>query len=112
MDWIARFAAHARQCMAQPLGFPDCNEFWGVTFLVGITVLGIGAIKLIYRSYGSWRDEQRAVEEIIGGKRVASPEVMEQFRWKGDKALDTGMSYEQIVGSIKDEAAKRKDALQ
>lgn len=111
MDWIARLLAHARHCMAQPLATPDCNEFWGVTFLVGVVVVGIGMIKIIYRSYGTWRDEQRAVEEIIGGKRVATPEVMEQFRWKGDKALESGMSYDQIVDTIKEETAKRKDAL-
>lgn len=112
MDWFGRFASFARQCMAQPLGFPDCNGFWGGLFLVTIVAFGIVAIKLIYRSYGNWRDEQRAIEEIIGGKRVASPEVMEQYKWRGDKALDTGMSYDQLVDTIKEEAAKRKDALQ
>ena len=112
MDWFAHLMDYARMCMDQPLGFPDCNELWGSVFLVTICVVGIVAIKLIYRNYGSWRDEQRAVEEIIGGKRVASPEVMEQFKWKGDKALDTDLSYEQVVGKIKEETIKQKDAYQ
>ncbi len=112
MDWFQRFVLYTQHCMAQPLGYPDCNELWGGFFLIAICVIGLLAIKLIYRNYGSWRAEQHAVREIIEGKRVASPEVMEQFKWKADKALETDLSYEQMVGKIKEETAKRKGAYQ
>ena len=112
MDLFQRFVLYTQHCMAKPLGYPDCNELWGGVFLLGLCVIGILAIKLIYRNYWSWRAEQRAVREIIEGQRVASPEVMEQFRWKADKALETNLSYEEMVGKIKKETAKRKDAYQ
>ncbi len=80
MELFARFMVYAQQCVVQPLGYPDCNALWGGVFLVAICFFGILAIKLIYRSFGNWRDEQRAVEEIITGRRVASPQAREQHK--------------------------------
>lgn len=111
MDWIARLAEHARLCMAHPLGYPPCNGFWGLLFLVGIVVIGIAVIKLILRSYGNWRDEQQVVEAIISGKHMAVPEIKDSLRRKGDKSGTAGLRYDELVGSLKEEPAKRKDAL-
>jgi|APDOM4702015248_1054824.scaffolds.fasta_scaffold190372_2 hypothetical protein len=112
MDWFQRFVLYTQHCMAQEFGFPDCNELWGGLFLVVVCTVGLIVLRFIYRSYGSWRAEQRAVEELIESQRVASPEVMRQFQWAADKAMETDLSYEQMVEKIKGETSKRKDAYQ
>lgn len=112
MDLFRRFVLYTQSCMDHPLGYPDCNQLWGGVFMLVLCVAGILAIKLIYRNFVGWRAEQRAIQEIIEGKRVASPEVMEQFKWKGDKALESGLSYEEMIARAKEETAKRKDAYQ
>lgn len=107
MDWTARFVEHARQCMTQPLGYPPCNEFWGLLFLVGFVVIGVMVIRMIYRSHSNWREEQRLMEEIIKGRRVVTPNRMDVRPRKGSETTETGLKYDELVGAIKDEPVKR-----
>ena len=65
MDWITRLASYANACLAQPLGYPDCNALWGGLFLAVISLAGIVALRIIYKNQHNQREEQRIIEEII-----------------------------------------------
>lgn len=109
MDWFARFMAYAQHCGSQPLGFPDCNALWGGLFLLALCLVGIAAIRLIYRT--EEHTEQKAIEDIINrGQRPAR----ESHRPHGGGGVDPGDagSYEKMLGKIRDDAAKARDAYQ
>jgi hypothetical protein len=112
MDLFQRFVVYADYCMAHPMGYSGCNELWGGVFLIALCAIGILVLNHIYGSYRGQRAEQRAIQEIIEGKRVASPEVMEQLKWKADQAPEARLSYDETIAKGKKETPKRKDAYQ
>jgi len=62
-----------------------------------------------YREYtGHRRVRQRWLAEL----EVADPEVMSEYVWSGEKALEHGLSQEEVLRRLKDAKTKQRAAGQ
>lgn len=107
MDWITRLASYANACLAQPLGYPDCNALWGGLFLAVISLAGIVALRVIYKNQHSHREEQRIIEEIIRGRRRAADAFASERDTSGKSPSAADGRY---AGQVRGEA-DHKDAF-
>jgi len=106
---LKRYADLGRICFQDVGRFEDCDRVWAA---IGI-VLGIACLLALayiarhfYREYaGHQRMRKRRLAEL----EVADAEVMNQYVWSGEKALDHGLSQEEVIRRIK-EAKEQKRA--
>lgn len=103
MDWFARFMAYAHGCFSQPLGYPECNALWGAVFLLALCVVGIVAIRLIYRVNSE--EEQQVIEDIIKGRHPTVRGVRQVRKSDGQAQAP----YGDVLGKIQDDANKATD---
>jgi len=82
-----------------------------IAIVLGVACLvALGFIaRLFYREYaGHRRVRQRRLAEL----EVAEPEVMSEYVWSGEKALEHGLSQEEVFRRIKDAKTKQRAAGQ
>jgi hypothetical protein len=90
--------------------FEECDQVWAVIGIVlGVTCLLILAFiaRHFYREYAGY---QRVRRRRLAEMEVADPEVMKEYVWSGDKALDTGLSQEEMIRRIKEAKAQKREA--
>ena len=106
--YLAKLAGLAQYCFKDVGRFDECDSLWatiGIGFAI-VCVLTLAYIaRHFYREYSAhrlaWAKRQAELE-------VASPDVMQQVMWTGDKALDTGLSQEEMIQRIKEAKAQRR----
>ena len=114
-DWIRdavaylkRFAELGKICFDDVGRFEECDHIWAT---VGI-VLGIVCVLALtyvathfYREYSAYR---RAWLRRQAELDVAPSDVMNEYKWSGENALDPGLSQEEIVQRIKEAKARQR----
>jgi hypothetical protein len=105
---LTKYADLGRICFQDVGRFEDCNQVWA---FIGI-VLGIACLitlayiaRHFYREYAGY---QRVRKRRLAELEVADPEVMKQYVWSGEKALDHGLSQEEVIQRIKDAKAQKR----
>jgi hypothetical protein len=95
-------------CLQDVSRFEECDQVWGIVgialAIVCILVLGFIA-RHFYREYAGYRRVRR---QRLAEMEVASPEVMGGYVWSGEKALETGLSQEEMIQRIKEAQAQKR----
>jgi len=115
VDWIkgvwaylAKLVGLAQYCFKDVGRFDECDSFWA-TIGIALAIACVLALTYIARHfYREYSAHRRAWAKRQAELEVASPEVMQQVMWTGDKALDTNLSQEEMIQRIKDAKAQRR----
>jgi hypothetical protein len=105
---LKRYADLGRICFQDVGRFEDCDRVWAVIGIVlGVVFLLVLAYiaRHFYREYAGY---QRMRKRRLAELEVADPEVMNQYVWSGEKALDHGLSQEEVIQRIKEAKAQKR----
>ena len=104
---LQKYAELGRICFGDVGRFEECDQVWAV---IGIVLGVICVLTLVYiarhfyREYAGYRRVRlRRLAEL----EVAPLEVMNEYVWSGEKALDSGLSQEEMIQRIKDAKARQ-----
>jgi hypothetical protein len=117
LDWsrdpvgnLKKYGNLAQVCVQDVGRFEECERVWavigivlGVTCLLTLTFIG----RHFYREYAG---HQRVRRRRLAEMEVADPEVMKEYVWSGDKALETGLSQEEMIRQIKEAKTQKRAA--
>ena len=116
LEWMRDPVGHLKKytdlgaiCLQDVSRFEDCDQVWAVVGIVLgiICLLTLGFIaRHFFREFSAHR---RFRAKRLAELEVAPPEVMSEYIWSGEKALDTGLSQAEMIQRIK-EAKARKQA--
>ena len=108
VDQLTRYTDLGFICLKDVSRFEECDQVWAIVGvalgIVCIAVLGFIALHF-YREYAGY---QRVRRQRLAELEVASPEVMNGYVWSGEKALETGLSQEEMIQRIKDAKAQKR----
>ena len=115
MEWVADPIGHVKkytnlaQICFQDVGrFDDCDQVWaliGIALgIVCLLVLGFVARHFL-REYAAYR---RFRAKRLAELEVAPPDIMNEYVWEGDNALETGLSQNEMIQRIKHAKAKQR----
>jgi len=117
LDWareawiqIAWLFTRGGYCFNNVDAFDECRPFWAALMFI---VIGIGVLVLLI--VGKHVLTERLKYRKILKRReaeleIASESVMEQAKWSGEKAFDTGLSEAEIAQRIRAEKERIKAA--
>ncbi len=88
-------------CFGGGYGAVDCSVMWKVVMGTIAIVLTVTALLLARRVVRSFLRYRAAIKQLRADKTVASQEVMNEFRWDGDKARSTPKTHQQMAAQIK-----------
>lgn len=117
LEWARDPVGHLKKytdlgaiCLQDASRFDDCDQVWAIVGvalgIVCIVVLGFIA-RHFFREYAAHR---RYRAKRLAEMEVASPEVMNEYVWSGEKALDTGLSQKEMIQRIKEAKAQKQAA--
>lgn len=110
VDELTKYTDLGYICLKDASRFEECDLVWAIVgialAIVCLTVLGFIALHF-YREYAGF---QRVRRQRLAELEVASPEVMNGYVWSGDKALETGLSQEEMIQRIKDAKAQKRSS--
>jgi hypothetical protein len=105
---LKKYAELGKICVEEVGRFDDCDRVWAVIGIVlaVVCLVALGFIaRHFYREYaGHRRVRQRRLAEL----GVADSEVMSEYVWSGEKALEHGLSQEEVLRRIKDAKTKQR----
>jgi hypothetical protein len=110
-SWIqlASGVRRAQRCIANADVTSQCDPVWHVIVvtIIAIGILGVLVIaRIVLRDYLRHR---RAIARWFAEQEVAPPEIMEELKWKGERAVaDESLSQAEIAARIKLELQRRK----
>lgn len=115
MEWVADPVGHvkkytnlARICFQDVGRFDDCDQVWAIIGIalgiVCLLVLGFVARHFL-REHAAYR---RFHAKRLAELEVAPPDIMNEYVWAGDSALETGLSQNEMIQRIKDAKAKQR----
>lgn len=117
VDWareawihIAWLYTRAGYCFNNVEAFDECRPFWATLMF---TLIGIGVVVLLVvgKHFLAEHLKYRQVLKRREAELEVAPEaVMEQAKWSGEKAFDTGLSEAEIAQRIKAEKDRIKAA--
>ena len=105
---LKKYADLGRICFEDVGRFEECGHVWAI---IGI-VLGVVCIltlvfiaRHLYREYAAhrrvWLRRQAELD-------IASPDVMNEYKWSGENALEPGLSHEEIIQRIKEAKIRQR----
>lgn len=117
VDWaseawihIAWLFTRGGYCFSNTDAFDECRPFWATLMFsligIGVLVLLVAGKHLLTEHLKYRQIMKRRQAEL----EVASETVMEQAKWSGDKAFDTGLTEAEIALRIKAERDRMKAA--
>ena len=106
--YLKKYAELGQICFADVGRFEDCNRIWaGVGIVLGVAcaLALLYFVRHFYREYSAhrraWRKRQAELE-------IAPSEVMNEYKWSGEKALDANLSHDEIIQRIKEAKARQR----
>jgi hypothetical protein len=106
--YLKKYAELGKICFEDVGRFEECDHVWAA---VGI-VLGVVCVLTLvfiarhfYREYSAYR---RAWLRRQAELEVAPPDVMNEYKWSGENALDPSLSHEEIIQRIKEAKARQR----
>ena len=106
--YLKRYAELGRICFDDVGRFEDCDQVWAA---VGIVLGVVCVVTLIYAAthfYREYSAHRRAWLRRQAELDVAPPDVMSEYTWSGENALDPGLSQEEIIRRIKEAKARQR----
>lgn len=117
LEWARDPVGHLKKytdlgavCLQDSSRFEDCDQVWAIVGIVfGIVCLVVLAFiaRHFFREYAA---HQRYRAKRMAEMEVAPPEVMNEYVWSGDKALDTGLTQDEMIQRIKEAKAQKQAA--
>ena len=99
--YLKKYAELGKICFEDVGRFEECDQVWAAVGIVPavVFILTLAYIAThFYREYSAYRRVRlRRLAEL----EVASADVMNQYQWSGENALDAGLSHEEIIHRIK-----------
>jgi hypothetical protein len=100
-EWIRKAGWFYDKCVQNPGSDYGCFPLYSIAGLVLLCILAVAMVLIVRRSYAGWKEEAKNRSALLARQDVAAPEVMEQFKWKGDAQEATELSHEELVNRIK-----------
>lgn len=106
--YLKKYAELGKICFEDVGRFDECDQ---IRAAVGIVLAVVFILTLayiathFYREYSAYRRVRlRRLAEL----EVASADVMKEYQWSGENALDSGLSHEEIIQRIKQAKARQR----
>ena len=99
--WTNRLVWYWQTCFQGGAELPACEEAWAHLFTAGVALASVVVILVLRRSYRHWREMKRNEQILRDRHKVASPELMDEVKWRGDSTVDPSLSYEDLVKRIR-----------
>ncbi|MEO8008946.1 MAG: hypothetical protein ABI728_10580 [Betaproteobacteria bacterium] len=105
---LKKYAELGKICFEDVGRFEECDQVWAAVGIV-LAVVFILTLAYIathfYREYSAYRRVRlRRLAEL----EFASTDVMNEYQWSGEHALDSGLSHEEIIQRIKQAKARQR----
>jgi hypothetical protein len=104
--WLLQLRSFYLNCVSKFDGGSACQQGYSLLGLLAALAAAIWVWVFVRRSFRAWREERTYQNMLITRRQIAPPEVMEQFRWKGDATADSDIAYPDLVERIKAEKSK------
>lgn len=84
LDYFLQISNYSIHCMALPTSLIDCAKFWGVLYLIGAALAFVVFILTARFLIIERLDFIRYLKKKADREKVADPDVMNAYKWKGD----------------------------
>jgi hypothetical protein len=115
LDWtkdpvayLKRYAELGKICFDEVGRFEECDQVWAA---VGIVLGVVCVLTLIYAAthfYREYSAHRRAWQRRQAELDVAPSDVMNEYKWSGENALDPGLSQEEMIQRIKEAKVRQR----
>lgn len=108
IDTLEKYANLGAICLKDVSRFEDCDKVWAIVGVV-LAMVAIIVLAFIARHFiREYAAHDRYRRKKLAEMEVAPEEVMNEHVWSGDKALEAGLTQEQMIQKIKEAKARQR----
>jgi flagellar biosynthesis/type III secretory pathway M-ring protein FliF/YscJ len=108
--FLVGLARTTQVCFGGGYGAADCGLIWKVTILAVVIIATVVVLMVARRIIRDYLRYRAAMKRWRADQVVAPEEVMNQFKWKGDKADTEPQTQQELAAKIKEALRQNREA--
>ena len=108
--YLVSLARSTQVCLGGGYGAADCSLIWKVAILAVVIVATVVILMVARRIVRDYLRYRAAMKRWRADQVVAPEEVMNAFRWKGDKAGTEPQTQQELAAKIKEALRQNREA--
>ncbi len=108
--YMVSLARSTQVCLGGGSGAADCSLIWKVTILAVVLVAAAVVLVVARRIVRDYLRHRAAIKRWQADQVVASEDVMNTFKWKGDKAGSGQQTQKELAEQIKEALRQNREA--
>jgi len=97
-------------CFSDAYGAADCSVIWKVSILSAVVVASAVILVVARRILKDFLRYRAAIKRWKADQVIASEEVINEVRWKGDQAKTETQTQQELAAQIKEALRQNREA--